>query len=105
MPMRLGYLYSRYPVISQTFCDSEMLALERRGVHLEIASINPPFTSFRHGHRSNLRADVRYAPPPRVVRTLAQLARRDGIWPASLVAEHQARYGPTFKAEQRARNA
>ena len=29
--MRLGYLYSRYPVISQTFCDAEMLALERLG--------------------------------------------------------------------------
>jgi glycosyltransferase involved in cell wall biosynthesis len=105
MPMRVGYLYSRYPVISQTFCDSEMLALERRGVDLEIGSINPPFISLRHGHRANLRAEVRYAPPPRVVRTIAQLARRDGIWPAALVAEHEARYGPAFKAEQRARNA
>ena len=28
--MRLGYLYSRYPVLSQTFCDAEMLELERR---------------------------------------------------------------------------
>jgi len=36
---------------------------------------------------------------------MAQLARRDGIWPAALVAEHEARYGPGFKAEQRARNA
>ena len=105
MPMRLGYLYSRYPVISQTFCDAEMLALERRGVDLEIGSINPPLTSLRHGHLANLRADVRYAPPPRVVRTLAHLACRDGIWPASLVAEREARYGPAFKAEQRARNA
>ena len=105
MPMRLGYLYSRYPVISQTFCDAEMLALERRGVELEIGSINPPFTSLRHGHGSNLRAEVRYAPPPKVVRTMAQLARRDGIWPAALVAEHEARYGRAFKAEQRARNA
>ena len=105
MPMRLGYLYSRYPVISQTFCDAEMLALERRGVDLEIGSINPPLTSLRHGHWANLRADVRYAPPPRVVRTLAQLACRDGIWPSALVAEHEARYGPAFKAEQRARNA
>ncbi len=105
MPMRLGYLYSRYPVISQTFCDSEMLALERRGVDLEIGSIHPPFTSLRHGHRATLRAEVRYAPPPKVVRTMAQLARRDGIWPAALVAEHEARYGPGFKAEQRARNA
>ena len=88
MPMRLGYLYSRYPVISQTFCDAEMLALERRGVDLEIGSINPPFVSLRHGHRANLRAEVHYAPPPRVGRTMAQLARRDGIWPAALVAEH-----------------
>ena len=88
MPMRLGYLYSRYPVISQTFCDAEMLALERRGVELAIGSINPPFTSLRHGHGSNLRAEVRYAPPPKVVRTMAQLARRDGIWPAALVTEH-----------------
>jgi glycosyltransferase involved in cell wall biosynthesis len=105
MPMRVGYLYSRYPVISQTFCDGEMLALERRGVDLEIGSIHPPFTSLRHGHRANLRAEVHYAPPPKVVRTMAQLARRDGIWPAALVAAHEARYGPAYKAEQRARNA
>ena len=105
MPMRLGYLYSRYPIISQTFCDAEMLALERCGVDLEIGSINPPFTSLRHGHGSNLQAEVRYAPPPRVVRTIAQLARRDDTWPAALVAEHEARYGPDFKAERRARNA
>ena len=105
MPMRLGYLYSRYPVISQTFCDGEMLALERRGVDLEIGSVHPPFTSLRHGHRANLRAEVHYGPPPKVIRTMAQLAHRDGIWPAALVAEHDARYGPAFKAEQRARNA
>ena len=46
--MRLGYLYSRYPVISQTFCDAEMLALERRGIELVIGSIYPPLTSLRH---------------------------------------------------------
>src|SRR5207247_517604 len=103
--MRLGYLYSRYPVISQTFCDAEMLALERRSVDLEIGSIHPPFTSFRHRHGSNLRAEICYAPSPRVVQTIAQLARRDGTWPAALVADHEARYGPGFKAEQRARNA
>jgi glycosyltransferase involved in cell wall biosynthesis len=105
IPMRLGYLYSRYPVISQTFCDAEMRALERRGMDLEIGSINPPFTSLRHGDGSNLRAEVCYAPPPKIVRTMSQLARRDGIWPAVLVAEHEARYGSAFKAERRARNA
>jgi glycosyltransferase involved in cell wall biosynthesis len=103
--VRLGYLYSRYPVVSQTFCDTEMLALERLGIDLEIGSIHPPFMSLRHGHRANLRAEVRYAPPPKIVRTMERLARRDGIWPAALVAEHEARYGPGFKAEQRARNA
>ena len=46
--MRLGYLYSRYPVISQTFCDAEMLALERRGIELVIGSVYPPLTSLRH---------------------------------------------------------
>jgi glycosyltransferase involved in cell wall biosynthesis len=105
MSMRLGYLYSRYPVVSQTFCDTEMLALERLGVDLEIGSIHPPFMSLRHGHRTNLRAEVRYGPPPKIVRTIEQLACRDGIWPAALVAEHEARYGPGFKARQRARNA
>ena len=39
--MRLGYLYSRYPVISQTFCDAEMLALEQRGIELVIGSVYP----------------------------------------------------------------
>ena len=29
--MRLAYFYSRYPVLSQTFCDTEMIALERMG--------------------------------------------------------------------------
>src|SRR5438105_11289697 len=39
--MRLGYLYSRYPVLSQTFCDAEMLALEQLGFELEIGSVPP----------------------------------------------------------------
>src|SRR5205085_2595668 len=48
--MRLGYLYSRYPVLSQTFYDAEMLALERLGFELEIGSVYPPLTSLRHEH-------------------------------------------------------
>ena len=52
--MRLGYLYSRYPVISQTFCDMEMLELERRGFDLVIGSIHAPLTSLRHAHVGRL---------------------------------------------------
>ena len=36
---KLAYLFSRYPVVSQTFCDSEMLALESMGYEIDIASI------------------------------------------------------------------
>ena len=43
--MQLAYLYSRYPVLSQTFCDMEMLELERRGYDLLIGSVHAPLTS------------------------------------------------------------
>jgi len=103
--MRLGYLYSRYPVISQTFCDTEMLALEQLGVPLEIGSVYPPLTSLRHEHLSRLRAPIRYAPPQQILRTLEKKAKTGGKWPAALVDLHQRKYGPRFKPGQRARNA
>ena len=103
--MRLGYLYSRYPVISQTFCDAEMLALERIGVDLEIGSIYPPLTSLRHEHISRLRAPVHYAPPQKILRIWEENAKTTGKWPAELVNRHEQKYGRQIKAEQRARNA
>ena len=66
--MRLGYLYSRYPVLSQTFCDMEMLELERRGFELVVGSIHPPLTSIRHPHTRQLKAAIHYAPPPAIMR-------------------------------------
>jgi glycosyltransferase involved in cell wall biosynthesis len=103
--MRLGYLYSRYPVISQTFCDAEMLALERLGIELEIGSVYPPLTSLRHEHISRLRAPVRYAPPQEILKIWEKDAKITGKWPGALVDQHERKYGPSFKAEQRARNA
>jgi len=103
--MRLGYLYSRYPVISQTFCDTEMLALERIGVDLEIGSIYPPLTSLRHEHISRLRAPVHYAPPQKILRIWEENAKTTGEWPVQLVNRHGQKYGRQVKAEQRARNA
>src|SRR5881394_699584 len=103
--MRLGYLYSRYPVISQTFCDAEMLALERRGLKLEIGSIYPTLTSLRHEHISCLRAPIHYAPPQEILRVSEKNAKIAGRWPQNLVERHDERYGPAVKAEQRARNA
>lgn len=106
--MRLGYLYSRYPVISQTFCDAEMLALERRGAELVIGSIYPPLTSLRHEHIASLRAPIHYAPPQQILRIWEQDAKAGRApvrWPGELVERHERVYGPTVKAEQRARNA
>jgi len=103
--MRLGYLYSRYPVISQTFCDAEMLALERLGLDLTIGSIYSPLTSLRHEHISSLRAPIHYAPPQEILRVSEKKAKIAGRWPRNLVERHDERYGPVVKAEQRARNA
>ena len=103
--MRLGYFYSRYPVISQTFCDAEMLALERLGFEIEIGSVYPPLTSLRHEHIADLRAPIHYAPPQEILKISEKTAKTNGKWPRDLVARHARKYGPGVKAEQRARNA
>src|SRR5881398_646107 len=102
--MRLGYLYSRYPVLSQTFCDAEMLALERPGFELEIGSVYPPLTSLRHEHIACLRAPVHYAPPQEILKLSERNAKTDGKWPRDLVERHERKYGASGKAAQRARN-
>jgi glycosyltransferase involved in cell wall biosynthesis len=103
--MRLGYLYSRYPVLSQTFCDMEMLELERRGFDLTVGSIHPPLTSIRHPHAGRLQAPVHYAPPSSIVRLWKEKARTENRWPQALVEAHERKYGPAVKAATRARNA
>jgi glycosyltransferase involved in cell wall biosynthesis len=103
--MRLGYLYSRYPVLSQTFCDMEMLELERQGFDLTVGSIHPPLTGIRHPHAGRLRAPVHYAPPPAIVRLWEEKARTETRWPQALVDAHERKYGPAVKASTRARNA
>ena len=103
--MRLGYLYSRYPVISQTFCDAEMLALERRGIELVIGSVYPPLTSLRHEYIARLRGPIHYAPPQEILKILEREARPTHKWPRDLVEQHGGRYGRVAKSEQRARNA
>ncbi len=103
--MRLGYLYSRYPVLSQTFCDAEMLELEQRGHEIVLASVYPPKTELRHEYLAKLRAPIHYAPASRELDALARKAKRRGRWPEVLVAEHEKRFGPKYKAPLRARNA
>ena len=103
--MRLGYLYSRYPVLSQTFCDTEMLELERRGFSLLLGSIHPPHTSLRHAHAARLKAPIHYAPPSAILRLWEARAKDDVRWPEKLIREHERKYGAEFKPGLRARNA
>jgi glycosyltransferase involved in cell wall biosynthesis len=103
--MRLGYLYSRYPVLSQTFCDAEMLELERRKHEIVLGSLYPPKTALRHEYLKKLRAPIRYAPSSRELDALARKAKRKGRWPMALVAQHEKKYGAEYKAALRARNA
>ncbi|HEX8897888.1 MAG TPA: glycosyltransferase, partial [Chthoniobacterales bacterium] len=92
-------------MLSQTFCDREMLELERRGFDLVVGSIHPPLTSIRHPHTRQLKAPVHYAPPPAIVRLWEQRAREENRWPEELVEVHERKYGPMVKAPTRARNA
>jgi len=103
--VRLAYLYSRYPVLSQTFCDTEMLALERLGFSLTIGSIYPPLTSIRHPQVGRLKAPIHYAPPPAILRLWEEKIRAENRWPEQLVAAHEQKYGSGVKARTRARNA
>lgn len=101
---RIAYLYSRYPVVSQTFCDSEMLALESMGFALEIVSLNAPPDSFRHERLDRLKAEIHYPPPQDVLDAKAESPEfTEKLGP--LIAEHDAKYGKSFKALTRARNA
>lgn len=98
--MSLAYLFSRYPVVSQTFCDSEMLALEAQGRSVVVASLNPPPNSFRHERLRTLKAEILYPPPAAVLKELPVPAAM-----TALAGEHDTRYGAGFKAATRARNA
>lgn len=101
---RLAYLYSRYPVVSQTFCDSEMLALEAMGFDLEIVSLNPPPDSFRHERLERLKAEIHY-PSPGAVLDAGARAQEFQAKLGPLITEHDAKYGGKYKAALRARNA
>ncbi len=103
--MKVAYLFSRYPVPSQTFCDTEMRALEAAGFAVEIWSCSPPTSSFRHGADERPRGPVFYAPPNAALAWEEIAARHEGRWPGALVADHAARHGERYDPARRARHA
>lgn len=103
--LHVAYLYSRYPVVSQTFCDSEMLALEALGAKVTIGSLNAPPDSFRHERLDRLNAEVLYPAPPEVMTAPDEV--RPSFWQKMkrLAAEHEQRFGADTKPLTRAQNA
>jgi len=99
---KVAYLFSRYPLLGQTFCDNEMLGLEDLGWDLAVGSIYPPLDSLRQTQLSQLRAPVLYAPPRPALEAIRLELEREGRWPAAMVARHLADYGASFKPELRA---
>lgn len=102
---RLAYLFSRYPVISHTFVDNEILGLEAAGWEVVIGSFNPPLEEFRHERLQNLKAPIIYPAPPEILRALERKAKKDGTWPSELVEDHDARFGDETNVGMRCRNA
>lgn len=101
--MRLGYLYSRYPVLAQTACDiEEMLELQRLGHEVIIGSIHSPLTPFRPEGSEFLSANVYYAPPARVLTAWQKNASSAGDWPHGLLRRHRKQFKRTTDPMARA---
>ncbi len=86
LPPRVAILVKGYPRLSETFIAQEILALERRGLALEIVSLRHPTDGRSHPLHAAIRAPVRYLPeylyqePWRVLRSLARVIGRRGFW-------------------------
>ncbi len=86
MPPRVAILVKGYPRLSETFIAQEILALERRGLELEIVSLRHPTDGRIHPMHAAIRAPVRYLPeylyqePWRVLCSLARVIGRRGFW-------------------------
>src|SRR5439155_6211026 len=50
-------------------------------------------------------APIYYAPPQKILKIWEKNAKTTSKWPGELVDRHEQKYGPSVKAEQRARNA
>ncbi|MFB0492780.1 glycosyltransferase involved in cell wall biosynthesis [Methylobacterium sp. OAE515] len=81
-PVRVAVVLKGYPRLSETFIAQELLALERRGLPLEIWSLRRPTDRARHPMHTQIQAPVAYLPeylrdaPLRVLAGLGAALRR-----------------------------
>ncbi|WP_075090066.1 hypothetical protein [Verrucomicrobium spinosum] len=85
---RLAYLHSRYPVISQTFIDNEILGLEAAGWEVVVIALNPPKNDIRHPRLNGLKAPVLHAPPQVIRKEVETRLKAEKRWPEELIAKH-----------------
>jgi len=77
-----------YPRLSETFIAQELLGLEQAGLDLTLVALRRPTDTKRHPVHDEIRAPVHYLPeylheePGRVLRALAKMAWRGGLWRA-----------------------
>ena len=82
---RIAVVVKGYPRLSETFIAQELLALEERGIPLEIWSLRHPTEKQIHPMHARIRARARYLPeylyqePLRVLRGLVWSLRQPGI--------------------------
>lgn len=80
VPGGVGYVLRKFPVLSETFILSEILALEAQGVPLHIFSLARPNLARFHEHLAKIRATITYVPDlselRRLLRSNAEAARR-----------------------------
>ena len=85
MTGRIVFLLKGYPRLSETFIAQEILALEKRGIALEIWSLRFPTDKYRHPVHGEIKARVTYLPeylyqePGRVLRAVMRCAGKRGF--------------------------
>ena len=60
--MSVCFVLKGYPRLSETFIAQEILALERRGVDIEIASLRHPTDKKTHPIHQEIKAGIHYLP-------------------------------------------
>ena len=82
-PARVAYVMSRFPKLTETFVLGEVLALERRGVRVDLYPLLRERAAVVHPEAARLVARSRYEPflsPAIVVSQLVWLRRRPGAY-------------------------
>jgi glycosyltransferase involved in cell wall biosynthesis len=102
---KLAYLHSRYPVISQTFIDNEILGLEAAGWEIVVVALNPPKNDVRHPRLNGMKSPVLHAPPQVIRKEAEARLKAQKRWPQALIDKHAALPGVGVeRAEAACRN-